>query len=284
VKVSIIYLNWNTTKLTLNSIRSLRNLNGLFDYEVIVADNGSDNFDPADITKEFPEAKVVENGENLGFARGNNAGAKVARGEYLWILNTDTLVPADHHLERLVEWLDRHPAYAAAAPRLTNDLNEVQPGQVAYFPTPVNILLNIPARLLAGWIPGLKHWAASVNYDYRRLETGDVEVVVAAALFVRRSAFEEVGGFSPEFFFFFEDSDLCRKLWQSRHKIRFVAESHMVHLWGKSITGNRSFSRRKELYFKSQDVYLRKWHSPIGGWIVKCLRLPLTAKYWVFNR
>jgi GT2 family glycosyltransferase len=283
VKLSIVYVNYNTTELLVASLRSLKRLAGL-EYEVLVVDNASKDFDEAAVKAVAPAAKIVRSAENLGFGRGNNLGAAEARGEYLWILNTDTLVPEGNGLDKLVRFLDGHREYGAALPLLKDDTGVVQPTQVAYFPTPAKILLNVPVRVAAKLLPGLRRLYARVNLDYAPVETRDVEVAVAAAIVVRREVYEQVGGFSPEFFMFYEDSDLCRKIWKAGHGIRWMTEATTVHLWGQSIRGKRSFSKRKELYFRSQDIYLRKWHSKTGQVLVKCLRWPLVLRYRLFNR
>lgn len=264
MKLSVIYVNYNTTELLLESMRSLRRLDGLFTYEVIVVDNASAKFDAAAVRAARPDAKVIVSEENLGFGKGNNLGAKAATGEYLWILNTDTVVPEDHNLGQLVKFLDEHSEYGAALPLLVNAEGSVQPAQTAHFPSPVRVLMR--------------------KVDYAETKTMDVEVAVAAALFIRRAVYERVGGFSPEFFMFFEDSDLCHKIGAEGLKIRFMAETKMIHLWGQSIRGKRSFSQRKKLYFRSQDIYMRKWHGGLAVWLIRVLRLPLVMRYRLVNR
>jgi GT2 family glycosyltransferase len=284
MKLSIIYANYNTTQLLLNSLASLNKLPKSISYEVIVVDDGSNDFDATQVTDHFPQVKVVQNPENLGFGRTNNSGAELARGDYLWILNTDTLVPEDNHIDHLIEFLDGNPIYAAALPLLTDLDGHIQPAQTAYFPSPFRLLANIPVRLLAKLLPFGRALYGKVLLDYLPIVTRDVDVAVAAALIVRRQAFIEVGGFSPEFFMFYEDSDLCRKLHDNRYKIRFFTQAHTVHLWGQSITGSNAFTRRKQLYFSSQDIYLKKWHSQAALWAVRALRWPLVLKYHLLNR
>lgn len=282
MKLSIIYVNYNTTDLLRDSLTSLQSLP--IEHEVIVVDNASKRFDPRDITVQFPDVKVITSSENLGFGRGNNLGVEASSGEYLWILNTDTLLPEDQQLERLIKFMDDNPNYGAALPLLTDEKGVIQPAQVSYFPTPTRTLLNIPVRLAAKVLPVARSLYGRVNMDYLSPITRDVEVAVGAALIIRRTAYAQVDGFSPEFFFFYEDSDLCRKLSLAGYKVRWFTEAHMIHLWGASITGMGAFVRRKRLYFASQDVYLKKWHSTGARYLVRLMRLPLIAKYNIFNR
>jgi GT2 family glycosyltransferase len=280
--ISIIYVNYNTTELLLGSIASLARLTA--PHEIIVVDNDSKDFDPAAITKLFPRVKVIPSGGNLGFGRANNLGASQAKGDYLWILNPDTVLPDDHQMDKLIGYLEAHPQYAAALPLLTDATGTVQPGQIAYFPTPTKVLLNIPIRLAGKLWPGGSRLYGKINRDYLPIEGGDIEVGVGAALVVRRAHFQEVGGFSPEFFMFYEDSDLCRKLYLAGYKVRHHTESHVVHLWGQSITGDNALARRKRLYNQSQDIYFRKWASAPERVVIRVLRWPLWVKYRLVGR
>jgi GT2 family glycosyltransferase len=87
-----------------------------------------------------------------------------------------------------------------------------------------------------------------------------------------------VGGFSKQYFMYYEDTDLCKKIASDGYKIRFVPEAKVVHLLGQSI---RSSYERKKMYFKSQDIYFAYWQSRISQLGVKILRLPLVFLYWL---
>ncbi|MGH9095460.1 MAG: glycosyltransferase, partial [Acidimicrobiales bacterium] len=130
-RLSVVMVNYNTTELAVDSLQSLRRLVGHDGIEVIFVDNASRGFEPGAVLAAWPEARIVASDENLGFGRGNNLGAEVARGEYLWLLNTDTLIPEDHGLWSMVAFLDDHPDYAAVSPLLADDDGTVQPWQTA---------------------------------------------------------------------------------------------------------------------------------------------------------
>ena len=117
VDVSIIYVNYNTQALIEDSLNSvIKNLHG-FSYEVIVVDNASNSFDKTALKKIYPQVKILIQDKNLGFGGGNNAGAAIANGKYLWLLNTDTLIPKDNELHLIHDFLENHTGYAAASLR-----------------------------------------------------------------------------------------------------------------------------------------------------------------------
>ncbi len=271
-KVSVIYVNYNTQTLLEDSLRSLVASKPKYSYEVIVEENGSKEFDPKRIKQIFPEVVIVKSQTNLGFGGGNNLGAKKAQGEYLWLLNTDTLIPEDNNFDKVLTWLERHPEYAAASPLLVNENDGEQAAQVARFPSIWRMVLEKPIGLLIRLMPATKRTFGWLNPQFVPSSSVDVDQAVAAALLVRRSVFEKVDGFSKEYFFFYEDTDLCKKFASEGLKVRFVREAKIVHLLGKSIS---SQYERKQRYYQAQDIYFRKWKSLPARVTVRVLRAPI---------
>lgn len=249
--LSIIYVNFNTTELLRESLQSLRDHSSGVSYEVIVVDNASDEPPKLD-----PNAKLIRSRENLGFGRGNNRGAGEAKGEFLLFLNTDAFISAETKLPEIIKYLRKHPKVGALLPRLVDREGRVQPTQVAHDPSLWRILLDKPIRLFPGRLRRRFGW---VSLDFNQPDKAvSVDVAVAAALFVHRDVFKQIGGFDPDFFMFFEDSDLCRRIREAGCSVEFHPEWQITHLWGSSIASNR---KRKELYFRSQSVYLAKHSS-----------------------
>jgi len=270
----VIYVNYNTQALLEDSLRSLVASKPKYSYEVIVEENGSKEFATDRIKKIFPEVVIVKSQANLGFGGGNNLGAKRARGEYLWLLNTDTLVPTDNNFDKAVAWLEHNSDYAAASPLLVNEHGKEQATQVARFPSIWRMVLEKPVGLLIRLMPAARRMFGWLDPQFVPSRSTNVDQAVAAALLVRRSVFEKVGGFSKEYFFFYEDTDLCRKFANVGLKVRFVREARITHLLGKSIP---SQYERKQRYYQAQDIYFRKWKSWPARVSVKVLRAPVAA-------
>lgn len=277
-QVSIIYVNYNTQTLTEASLYTIvKNIKG-FSYEVIVVDNASEKINSTSLKKIYPRVKILKQTKNIGFGGGNNAGVAVAKGEILWLLNTDTVIPSKNNLDEVVKFLQTHKKYAAATPLITNEEGRVQPAQIAYLPNGWRIAAEKPVRLVVKTLPFTKRLFGQINADYLPLQERDVEFATAASLFMSAKAFNRVGGFSKEFFMYYEDTDLCKKLIDNKYKIRFVPSANVVHLLGKSNTSNY---RRKKMYFASQDKYLEK-HKPKATKItIQILRSPLIFWYWI---
>jgi GT2 family glycosyltransferase len=275
IRLSVVFVNYNTTALTEACLRSMAEHLRIDGVEVIVVDNASTDFDPKRLHRAWPGLKVVESAENLGFGRGNNLGARLASGEYLWLLNTDTLIPQNHQLESVLRFLDEHSDYAAALPLLTDAAGVVQPWQTAHFPSLWRMILSVPARVAVRLAPSIAPRLAAIDTNFRGIGEADVDQVVAAAVVVRRKAYEAVNGFSPEYFFFLEDTDLCRKLRARGWRIRWIPRAHVVHLWGRSVPDP---VRRLQLFLASQEIYFRRWHSRPALWGLRVIRLPLYAR------
>jgi GT2 family glycosyltransferase len=271
-RLSVILVNYNTTALVVDCLRSLRRQIDPGRLEVILVDNASDEFDAQQILLVWPEVRFVVSATNLGFGQGNNLGAREATGQYFWLLNTDTLVPPDHSIWSLVDFLDRHHDYAAASPLLTDAVGTVQPWQTGYFPALWRMAFSPLARLIARKVPTLRDYLAIVDTNLLPELAADVDQAVAASLIIRRSTYEDVGGFSPEYFFFLEDTDLCRKLRARGWRIRWIPEAHIVHLWGRSVPDPVT---RQRMFFHAQDLYFKKWHRPWELSVLRIIRLPL---------
>ena len=132
MKLSIVIICWNDWKVIADCLSSIFEQTKQISFEVIVSDNGSTDGSRENIRRDFPKAQIVENGANLGFAKGNNAGIRVAQGEYVLILNPDTII-CDRALEKLVAFADQHSEAGAFGCRVLNpdgsfQLNDVRAG------------------------------------------------------------------------------------------------------------------------------------------------------------
>jgi hypothetical protein len=119
MKVSVVIICWNDLRVIRDCLRSIYQSTHATAFEVIISDNGSVDDSIEFIRKHYPQVRVIENQQNLGFARGNNAGIRASRGEYVLILNPDTILH-DGALDRLVDFAERHPSAGAFGCRVLN--------------------------------------------------------------------------------------------------------------------------------------------------------------------
>ena len=210
--VSVCIANWNCVALLRRCLQSLFEQPQGVSFEVVVADNGSTDGAAEMVAAEFPQAVLIRNGDNRGFARASNQAAAAARGRFLFFLNNDTLVPANT-LRQFLDLAEANPAVGMFGPRLrgTDGLF-----QISYRRRPTLAALLHRVSLLR-WT-GLFRRA---YYDYRR-DTFDpdgvrpVEVLMGAAVFLPRAVFEDSGRWDEQYRFGGEDIDLSTQVGRAR--------------------------------------------------------------------
>jgi len=220
MKIFVILLNWNGKDDTLNCLKSLKQVTTA--HQVIVVDNGSKDDSASAIRKEFPNITLIETGENLGYAEGNNVGirhALQAEADYIFILNNDTKVEPDI-LEAFLE----------------NRANPIQGAKTHLMSTPT-ILDHIGGNWnpqkgefdLVGARDKAENWTLPLTLDY----------VCGVALFVQAKVFQKVGLFEPRFFLFWEESDWCLRAKRLGYLASFCPHAKLYHKVSASFTGGK---------------------------------------------
>lgn len=255
--LSVVVLSWNTKALTLACLRSLHAETPRHAREVIVVDNGSADGSPDAIAESYPDVRLVRNAENRLYAEGNNQGAAIARGSYLCILNSDTEVHAGA-LDGLVDFLEQNPDYGAASPKLINPDGSTQ-AACRRFPGLLDALVE--STPLRGTSLGRKRSARGSMADFDHEHTRDVDQPPGACMMMRTEEYLALGGLDPELSLFYNDVDLCKRLWQGGRKIRYLAELLVVHHGGASTSGHGVWN---PYWFVNREAYFTKHHGLFG--------------------
>jgi GT2 family glycosyltransferase len=242
-RLSIVVLSWNTRDLLAACLASLRAVRAEAPHQLIVVDNASHDGSADLVARDFPEAELLRNPRNDGYAQGNNLGAAAARGEYLLLLNSDTEVRPGA-LPTLLRFLDEHPGHAACGPRL--DFPDGRPQlSCKRFPT------LRTAIFYDTWFerrfPRNRELPRYLMRDFDHTSSRDVDQPPGAAFLVRRALWQELGGFDPQLWLFFNDVDLCRRLAASGQRIAYVAEARILHHEGASTGQFPEFGRQWHL-------------------------------------
>ncbi len=227
-KLSIIIVNWNTKMLLercLNSIiqnSKIKNQN----YEVIIVDNGSTDGSQEMVSKfKIQDSRfkiqLIENGQNLGFAKAVNIALRQAQGEAFLLLNSDTQVKPGA-LGKLIEFEEKvRPAVIGA--RMLNSDGTIQPS-CFYLPT-------VKRAILEYWL-GKKNYFS--KYSPPGKEPVEVEAVSGGVMMISRAVVDKIGMLDERYFMYFEDLDYCRKAKKSGFKIYYLPEAEIVHEHGAS--------------------------------------------------
>lgn len=226
--ISVVILTCNQCAVTLRCLRSLAALISRPDCEVILVDNGSDDGTQQEVSRLFPAVRQLRLDDNRGVAAGRNAGLAAAKGEYLMILDNDTIADADTILS-LAAFLRRHPEVGVVAPRLVGPDGKVQR---SYLPFPG------VARKISNLFGNRSRCAV------RRLPTRALEpfYLIGAAQMFTRDVFDMAGPLDENIFFGPEDADFCmavRSMWK---KVVYYPALTIVHDWQRG-SSRRPFSR-----------------------------------------
>lgn len=254
--VSVVLVSYNTREMTLRSLEALYADLGEMPAEVFVVDNASADGSAAAVRERFPQIKVIENPTNAGFGAANNIAMREAAGRYILLLNTDAFVTPGA-VAALVRYLDEHPKVGVIGPRLSNGDGSLQ---VSCYPFPTPLRAWVENLWLAKLAPNHR-----VLGDYRRWahdQERNVDWVVGACMLVRRTTYEQVGGFDERFFMYAEEADWQRRMRDAGWEVAFTPAAEVTHLGGAS--GAAEKPRINRHFFESLDYYELKHHGKAG--------------------
>lgn len=261
--LSVVVLNWNTRELVLACLRALAAETPQHAREVIVVDNGSTDGSADAIAAAFPRVRLLRNAENRLYSAGNNQGVAAAAGEYVCTLNSDTEVRPGA-LDLLVDFLAAHPEHGAVSPKLVDPDGTVQRA-CQRFPSLLSALCF--DSWWGTWWPGSWVQARYLMADFDHLRSRDVPQPPGACFLMRRAEWLQFGGLDENLSLFFNDVDLCRRLWRAGRRIHYLAEAEVLHHRGAS---TKSFARTLVIWHKNRLAYYRKHY---GAWVQLWLRL-----------
>lgn len=236
-ELSIIIVTWNSEHEIIPCVESISRNTTDIKTELIIIDNYSSDNTPSVLKKiNYPNLQVYLNDENTGYTKAVNQGIRYAKGDYILLLNPDTVL-SDNSLLQLTQFLKNNNSYGACAPRLINEDGTVQ-YSIRHFPGFRDIFFEFS---LLSYIfpksPVFGRWKMKF-FDYSA--DADVDQPMAAVLLIQKNVLEEVNSMDERFFMFFNDVDLCRRIWETGYKIRYLSDPEIIHKKGVSVYKNRT--------------------------------------------
>ena len=230
VALTVIVVNWNTRALVGQCLESLYRQELGAPLEVIVVDNASDDGSADFIEARHPGVVLIRNAENVGFAKANNQALDIARGKYVLLLNSDTLLPDATVLSRWIDAMDRNPAAAASGCRLVFPDGTHQVGDAGYRPT-FGAVFNY-AFFLSRLLPSRRKGLVLADVDPSR----DIVVdwVCGAAFLVKRDVVAAVGKLAESVFMFAEDIEWGCRITAAGYRVYYLPRIEIVHFQGAS--------------------------------------------------
>lgn len=266
--LSIIILNYKYKGLVKTCLRNIKSSLTLsaqegfkLDYEIIVVDNASNDAVDEMIKNNFPEVKLIMLDKNIGYGGGNNAGIKVAQGNYILIVNPDITV-LEGAIKNLYEFMENNPEVGIVVPQLLNPNGTIQRSCMR-FPK-----LFTPVYRRLSWLEIMpfvkKHLREFEIEEWDHNSDREVEDwVLGACLMIRGSAIKEAGMFDEQFLLFFEDTDLCRRFKLKGWKIYYLSNAKVIHLderLSKKSVGLKALKNKTTwIHIESWLKYFWKW-------------------------
>lgn len=254
MKLSVIYVSYNSGEEILASLASLRAAAPPCDLELIAVDNASRD-DSAARLRSAPGLRVIENSVNLGYARAVNLGLAAASGDWILVLNPDVTVRPGA-IEALIDFMAAHPRAGIAGAKLLNPDGSLQYSCRSFYTVWTVLLRRTPLGRLFPKSRALRH---HLMLDFDHASDRSVDWVLGACMLVRPQAIAEVGPMDPRFFLYFEDVDWCYRMQTRGWQVWYVAASRMTHTH-KRASARSPFSRSLLAHVMSFVHYTEKWN------------------------
>jgi GT2 family glycosyltransferase len=255
IDIFVVIVNWNTAEILSECLQSIQQSTKSILYKICVVDNGSTDGSVEMVSEHFPEVLLISNKMNRGYAKANNQGISIARGRYVLLLNSDTIIPFGA-LDQLVAVANKFgERLGVLAPRLKEADGHIQ-NSIASFPSLTKGLIThlpfsdivIPKRIIDHYSIQAEKCNCPCEVDYAS----------GACLLVSKEAIDQVGGLDEDYFMYGEDIDLCYSLRQAGWSVIYYPDIEIIHLgnqsgkekWGSSRLAVQRFSERM-FYMKS---------------------------------
>jgi len=243
MQLSVIILNYNVRYFLEACIRSVQAALKTLEAEIIVVDNNSPDDSCAMMRQTFPEIQLIANTENVGFAKANNQAVKVAKGEYVCILNPDTIV-AEDTFTQLLEFAESTENLGSVGCKLIDGSGAFLPESKRNIPTPMVSVKKILGMANSGYYS-----------DLGEKEIGKVDILVGAFMLMKKTVYDAVGGFDEDYFMYGEDIDLSYKIKKAGFQNYYYGKTTVMHYKGESTLKDKTYAKR---FYGAMQLFYKK--------------------------
>ncbi len=231
MKLSVVIVNYNVEHFLEQCLKSVQAAVKNIDAEVFIVDNDSVDGSCEMVKEKFPEFTLIESKENLGFSKGNNLAIRKSVGEYVLLLNPDTLVEEDT-FTKVCDFMDGHPDAGGLGVNMVDGNGEFLPESKRGLPTPAVAFYKIFG--LSSIFPKSKRFGAYHLGHLDKNETHEIEILSGAFMLMRKTALDKVGLLDEKYFMYGEDIDLSYRLLKGGYKNYYFAGTKIIHYKGES--------------------------------------------------
>ena len=253
--ISFLIVNYKVGDLVEQAIKSIE-AKVSTNYEIIVLDNASEDGSVEKLTGKFEHTTVIASSENLGFGAGNNVAYTYSKGDYIFLLNPDTLI-IDDSVDRMVQYLKAHPNVGLVSPKLLYEDRTLQRSIRKFYSYFGSLIDNRFMNPVIARFPGITNVLPGL-VDHSK--TQQVDWAKGAALLIKKMVIKEIGLFDEQFWIYGEEMDLCYRIGQSGWVKMYLHDCQIVHLEGKSTV--QSSVKMFLMNYKGMYLFLMKHFSP----------------------
>ena len=261
--ISIVILNYKSKGDTLNCIKSIKEADwNNLRYEIIVVDNNSEDSIGKILTWQYPDIIFIQNSSNLGMGTGNNVGIRRAQGNYVVIMNPDTIAMKDT-FTKLHEYMQANAKAGIVGPLQYNPDKTIQDSCYRWYGLLTPAYRRTP---LGRWLFAKKDLDRLLMKDFNHKTVREVDWLLGSFLFCRASAIKEVGLFDERYFMYFEDTDFCRRFWERGWRVVYYPLAQIIHNHARQSAQEPWY---KFLISKSTRGHIISWLKYLKKWGLK---------------
>jgi len=256
MKLSVIIVNYNVKHFLEQCLHSLRKASTDLSMETFVVDNSSVDGSKKMVEEKFPDVNLIPNKENIGFSKANNQAISQAAGEYILLLNPDTIVE-QNTLRDIVDFMDNHPEAGGLGVKMVDGKGNFLPESKRGLPTPEVAFYKIFG--LSRLFPHSKRFSRYHLGHLDENETHEVEVLAGACMLLRKSVLNEVGVLDETFFMYGEDIDLSYRILKAGYKNYYFPKARIIHYKGEST--KKGSLNYVFVFYQAMVIFARKHFS-----------------------
>lgn len=270
MKLSVVIVNYNVKHFLEQCLNSLEQAAAGIDHEIIVVDNASTDGSTEYITSHFPNIKWMACRENNGFSKGNNIAIAQAKGEYILLLNPDTIVTKEA-IEGCVKFMDTHADAGACGVHMLRTDGTFAPESRRALPTPFVAFCKMSG--LSRLFPKSRTFGRYYMQYLDKEETNPIEIISGAYMMLRHSTIEKTGALDEDFFMYGEDIDLSYRILKEGYT-NYYLPLRILHYKGEST--NKSTYRYVHTFYRAMQLFFKKHYSHYS----MLVSLPINIAIW----
>ncbi len=270
VKISVVIVHYNVTHLLRNCILSIQKYFSDVAYEIVVVDNLSPDASWKDLITEFSQVKFIASQKNNGFSIANNIGVEHASGEYVLILNPDTEIEG-FYINELLDFADSQEKFGCLGVRMHDKDGVFLPESKRSVPDMRNSFEKL-------FTPFSKKANPKSYYrnDIAELDVAECDVFTGAFLLVKKSVYQQVGGFDEAYFMYGEDIDICYTILQHGYRNFYFGKYSILHYKGESTMKDDVYLQR---FYGAMHIFIKKYYKNQKPLTYQFLKLGLNLRY-----